>query len=230
MVERELRWVPAFRLVAGRFPHLALFERVADPVDWELLIALESLTDPGLRQESGAISLVPPEDRVSNPGAPVIMAPFTHLNPEGSRFADAQSGALYAANTLETAIAETKHHREHFLRATLEPPTEIELSCYLLDIVGSFHDLRDAPKQNTDLRYADVMSPTSYVASRALVRKLRAAGSNGICYLSVRRAGGECLAVFRPRLVSHARPTRQLRFIWNGERIASIYELRLLDA
>ena len=225
MVERELRWLPGFRLIASRFPPIDLFERVAEPADWELLIALESLTNPRLRQESGAISLVAVEDRVSGPGASVIMAPFTHLNPLGSRFADAHSGALYAADTLETAIAEVRHHREQFLRATREPPTEIEMRSYLLDIVGRIHDLRAA-----NSRYADVMSPTSYVASQAFARQLHRTGSNGICYDSVRRAGGQCLAVFRPRLVSNPRQGRHLRFVWNSERIDAIYEMRLLDS
>lgn len=224
MVERELRWIPAFRLVASRFPPIQLFERVADPADWEALFALESLTNPRLRDQVGNISLVPPQDRVSGPGASVIMAPFTHLNPEGSRFADTQAGALYAADTLETSIAETRHHRERFLRATLQPPIEIDMRCYLIDISGCFHDLRGAATQ-----YAEVMNPVSYVASQALARSLRVAGSNGICYDSVRKRDGQCLAVFRPRLVSHVRQSRHLRYVWNGERISSVYELRLLD-
>ena len=197
---------------------------MADPADWEALFALESLTNPRLRQQAGQISLVPPEDRVSGPGASVIMAPFTHINPAGSRFSDALLGALYVADTLETAIAETRHHREIFLRATAEPPTEVEMRCYLLDVSGRFHDLRGAGEE-----WAEVMSPVSYAASQALASTLRSGGSNGICYDSVRRRGGQCLAVFRPRLASHVRQSRHLRYVWNGERISSVYELRLLD-
>lgn len=224
IAQRDQRWIPAFRLLASRFPPVELFERVADPADWEALFALESLTNPRLREQTGQISLVPAQDRVSGPGASIIMAPFTHLNPQGSRFADAQAGALYVADTLETAIAETRHHRELFLRATAQPPIEVEMRCYLLDVAGRFHDLRGAGTQ-----WGEIMSPTSYVASQALARELRAAGSNGISYDSVRRTGGQCLAVFRPRLASHVRQSRHLRYVWNGERIASVYELRLLD-
>ncbi len=222
--ERELRWMPAFRLLASRFPPIELFERVAGAQDWEALFALESLTNPRLREQAGNISLVPPQDRVSGPGASVIMAPFTHLNPDGSRFADAHCGALYAADTLETAIAETRHHREIFLRATQQPATEVEMRCYLLDIAGKFRDLRGA-----DARFAEVMSPTSYVASQALARDFRAAGANGVCYDSVRRHGGQCIALFKPRLASHVRQSRHLRYVWNAERINAVYELRLLD-
>ena len=211
--------------MVSRFPPIKLFERIAYPADWDALFALESLTNPRLRQQAGNISMVTPQDRVSGPGGSVIMAPFTHLNPLGSRFADAQTAALYAADTLETAIAETRYHRGIFLRATQQPPMEVEMRCYLLDITGRFHDLRGLSGD-----YTQVLSPTSYVASQTLAQALRATSSNGICYESVRRRSGECLAVFVPRLASHARPSRQLRYVWNGERITSVYELRLLDA
>ncbi|MFX8668676.1 RES domain-containing protein, partial [Acinetobacter baumannii] len=74
-----------------------LFERVADPADWDALYWIESLTHPRIRDEVGDIELVPREDRVFGPGATVIMAPFTHLDPAGSRFADGTFGAFYAA-------------------------------------------------------------------------------------------------------------------------------------
>jgi len=41
----------------------------------------------------------------------------------------------------------------------------------------------------------------SYEASRELARRLLELGSNGIVYPSVRQAGGECVACFRPPLV-----------------------------
>ena len=66
---------------------------------------------------------VPPrEERAFGPGGSVIMAPFTHLDPSGSRFADGTFGAFYAAASLATSVAETCFHREVFLRATREAP------------------------------------------------------------------------------------------------------------
>ncbi|MDF2974655.1 MAG: uncharacterized protein K0R61_5105 [Microvirga sp.] len=44
------------------------------------------------------------------------MAPFTHLNPKGSRFSDGSYGVYYAADRLSTAIAETAHHFASFAR------------------------------------------------------------------------------------------------------------------
>src|SRR5688572_34440 len=106
---RNLRWHPCYRIIASRFPTIHLYERVADAADWEALYALESLTNPRLREELGALEKIPREERTFGPGASVIMAPFIYLNPFGGRFTDATFGAFYTANRLETAIAETRH-------------------------------------------------------------------------------------------------------------------------
>ena len=55
-----------------------MFEDIADPADWELIAAAEAKTNPRVRDEIGAIHLVPPERRVAGPGANWAMAPFCH--------------------------------------------------------------------------------------------------------------------------------------------------------
>ena len=85
---------------------------------------------------------MPVADRVSGPNASVVMAPFTHLSPQGTRFTDGHFGAYYAAESIDTAIAETRFHRENFLRATSQPPIELEMRCYLADVACELHDLR----------------------------------------------------------------------------------------
>jgi hypothetical protein len=220
----EVRWQPCFRVISSRFPPIDLFERVASPEDWEALYWLESLTNPRLRDEVGEIELVPKEDRVFGPGASVLMAPFTHLNPEGSRFADDTFGAFYAAASLDTSIAETRYHREVFLRATRQGPLELDMRTYLTDVAANFHDIRG--KRD---RMPDIYDPDSYVASQKLARTLRLAGSNGVVFDSVRHAGGQCLAIYRPRLIQNCRQGTHRRYVWDGERISQVYALRILE-
>ena len=220
----EVRWQPCFRIISSRFPPIDLFERVSSPEDWEALYWLESLTNPRLRDEIGEIELVPREDRVFGPGMSVVMAAFTHLNPDGSRFADSTFGAFYAAASLDTAIAETRYHREVFLRATRERPLELDMRTYLCEVDATFHDIRGLRQQ-----MRDIYSPDSYLASQQLGRTLKRAGSNGVVYDSVRHAGGECLAVYRPRLVQNCRQGTHLRYVWDGERISRVYALRVMD-
>ncbi len=219
----RIRWKPCWRIIPSRFPPVSLFERVADPDDLEAVFQLDSLTNPRLRDEAGDIRLVPPEDRISGPGTVVIMAAFTHLNPSGSRFSDGTYGVFYAANDLETAIAETKHHREQFMRATAQAHMELDMRVYLVDLDGDLHDLRGRKTDQPLVYHND-----NHAAARHLARTLREAGSNGIAYDSVRRTGGECAAVFRPPVLSNARQERHLCYRWNGERIESVYEKRAL--
>lgn len=221
---RTVRIAPCYRIVPSRLPTIHLFERVADPADWDALYRLESMTNPRIRDEVGELSLVPLADRVSGPNASVVMAPFTHLSPEGTRFTDGSFGAFYAAESLDTAIAETKFHREAFLRATAQPPMELEMRCYLADVACPLHDLRGRAAQ-----MPSVYDPDSYAASQKLGRRLREAGSNGIAFDSVRRKGGECVAVYRPRLVQNVRQGVHLRYGWDGQSISQVYEMRAIN-
>jgi hypothetical protein len=59
--------------------------------------------------------------------------------------------------------------------------------------------------------------------------ELRDSGSNGIAFDSVRRNGGECIAVFRPRLVQNVRQSVHLRYVWDGNAIAEVYEIRVVS-
>jgi hypothetical protein len=221
---RAVRFAPCHRIVPSRLPTIHLFERVADPADWDALYQLESMTNPRLRNEAGDLNLVPVADRVSGLNATVVMAPFTHIAPQGTRFTDGHFGAYYAAESLDTAIAETRFHRENFLRATTQPALELEMRCYLADVACELHDIR-----NRRLEFADIYDPMSYTASQKLGRELRDAGSNGVAFESVRRAGGQCVAVFRPRLVQNVRQGVHLRYAWDGNSISNVYEIRLMN-
>jgi hypothetical protein len=224
-IARPVRFAPCHRIVASRLPTIHLFERVADPADWDALYKLESMTNPRLRDQAGELRLVPVADRVSGgPNASIVMAPFTHLSPPGTRFTDGHFGAYYAAESVDTAVAETRFHRENFLRATSQPPIELEMRCYLADVACELHDLR-----GRRMELPDIYDPSSYAASQKLGRALREAGSNGVAFDSVRRNGGECVALFRPRLVQNVRQGVHLRYAWDGNAISEVYEMRVIS-
>ena len=220
----RLRWTPCWRIIPSRFPPIQLFERVTEPADLEAILELESLTDPRLRDEVGDIRLVLPEDRVGGPGTSIVMAAFTHPNPEGSRFSDGSYGVFYAANDFDTAIAESKHHRARFMRATSQPRMELNMRVHVVDLDGDVHDLRGR-KPDSPLVYHD----DNYAGGQHLAQTLRKDGSNGIAYDSLRRGGGQCVAVFRPPLLSNGRQERHLCYLWDGQRIATVYEKRALE-
>ena len=218
-----VHWPSCFRIIPSRFPPIQLFERVADPQDLEAVMAIESLTNARLRDEVGEIRLVPPAERVTGAGAGYVMAAFTHLSPTGGRFTDGSYGAYYAARELETAIEETVYHREQFLRATGEDPVELDMRVLRARLRADLHDVRGLWESRPE-----IYDPDDYGASQALGRTLRSAGSAGILYRSVRHPGGECVAAFRPRAISRCQQTLHLTYRWDGTRITTVYEKRLV--
>lgn len=218
---RRIRWTQAFRIVPSRFPPVGLFDRIADPKDIDAVMTIESLTNPRLREEMGALGMVPPERRVSGQGTTPIMAAFTHIPPEGSRFSDGHWGVFYAAHSIPTAIEETVYHREAFLAATHEPPTDVQVRCYSTSIAGRFHDIRGGWTAEHD--------PDSYAASVKLARALREDGSNGIVYDSARHPGGECVAAFFPDLIAPCVQAGHFIYRWNGRRVEAVLKVTPVD-
>jgi hypothetical protein len=214
---KRVRWSQAYRIVPSRFPPVGVYDRIADPADMDAVFAIEALTNSRLREEIDALKLVPKAHRVSGPGSTPVMAAFTHLNPEGSRFSDGTWGVFYAAHSVATAVEETVYHREQFMAATSEPPCEVQMRCYRTSVDSKLHDLRGG--------WPAEQAADSYVASVALARRLRDAGSPGIVFDSARHAGGECIAAFFPDVVAPCVQARHLVYRWDGTRIAQVLEV-----
>lgn len=183
--------------------------------------AVEGLTNDRLRDEVGDISLVSKEDRVSGQGSSVVMASFTHCsihNP--SRFSNGEYGVYYAAREVETAVEESAYHREIFLSFTQEPSCKITMRVY---------QSKNITKPLKDLRgnlYSPLMDPDSYVESQKIGRKLKDIGSWGLTYDSVRKKGGQCVAILRASAVPlPVNQAQHFEYVWNGVRINSYYEI-----
>ena len=71
-----------------------------------------------------------------------------------------------------------------------------------------------------------IYDPDSYAESQALAIEIRNNGSSGLAYDSVRKPGGECVAIFKPRVLSNCRQERHLTYVWDGSSISTIYEKR----
>jgi hypothetical protein len=222
---KAITWKQSYRLIASRYPTVGLYDAIADAADLEVVFAIEALTNPRIRDELGQLQLVPPEERISGAGSTPIMAAFTHLNPEGSRFSDGSYGVYYAAHDLDTAIAEVSHHRALFLSRTAEPPIDIDLRLIVAPLDAKLHDLRGLRRSAPQL-----YDPVDYSAGRVLGRQLRDAGSWGVLYHSVRQHGGLCVGVLRPRALKPARESAHIALHWDGQRITHWYEKRAPNA
>lgn len=218
---RPAPFVTVHRLVASRFPPVGLFDRVADRAEFELLAELESRTNDRLHQPPRADQIAE-EDWRFGPGWTPVMAAFCHPNPDGSRFSDGRFGVYYAAAEVDTAISETIHHRERFLRATNEPPCFIDMRCYLGELQTPLHDGLGPGLP------AEVLDPDDYRAGQALAQQLRAASSWGLSYASVRHPGGRCVALFRPPAISPVRQAEHYRYQYDGQQVVSVLRMELV--
>lgn len=221
----RVSWRPSYRLIPSRFPTVGLFDAIADPADLDVVFAIEGLANPRLRDEIGELQLVPPQERVSGPGTTPVMAAFTHLNPEGSRFSDGSYGVYYAAHSLPTALAEVSFHRAVFLRRTAEPAIDLDLRLITASVEAELHDLGEPSlAASASFRFAEALDPDDYGPPQRLGRALRDVGSWGVRFPSVRDPGGECVGIFRPRALRHAKAAAHIALHWDGRRITHWFE------
>ncbi|PWW00113.1 RES domain-containing protein [Hoeflea marina] len=209
---RRVNWPRTYRIIRSIFPPINLFEDIADPRDWEALAAVEAKTNPRIRLEMGDLGKVPSARRVSGPGASLVMAPFVHcsrLRP--SRFSDGSYGVYYAGDSEDVALAETVHHHQNFMRATAEAP----------GWTADFRVLAGSVDRDLDDVGAvpGALEPDDYASSQAEGAALRAAGSDGLTWPSVRMPGGLCVGVFWPDVVPVPVQGRHYSYHWDGNRV-----------
>lgn len=202
------------RLVPSRYSPRgeSVLVRIADDdAHLAAIFELDDATNERLLAERGLLPGIGPDELVAAvPLASVVNAAFCHAHPLGSRFAGSERGAWYAGFELATSQAEVAFHKSVELAEIGWPGESITYDDYQADFAGDFHDLRDAEG------WKACLSPSSYVASQALAARLLEAGALGLVYPSVRRAGGTCLACFRPALVGRVRRGGTWRFTWEG--------------
>ncbi|MGH8019534.1 MAG: RES family NAD+ phosphorylase, partial [Opitutaceae bacterium] len=127
------------------------------------------------------------------------------------------------ADTIATAIAETRYHRERFLAATNEEDLEITMRVYVNRIQQPLLDLRGRG-------HAKLLGPDDYRPSQKAGATWRGGDAWGLVYPSVRRAGGDCVAVFRPPALTLPVPSTHLRYLWSqrAQRITNVFRIDLV--
>ena len=210
----DLKWDKATRIIRSVYPPIDLFEDIAEPEDWPLLISAEQKTNPRLMDTIGNLDLIPPERRVGGPGASFLMAPFTHTSTDRpSRFSDGRLGVLYVASDFETAVHETIHHHARFMAATAQPPGwTSQFRELMMAVEARLHDIRGLAGA------VDLLDPDVYAASQHFASALRAADGQGIVYPSV-RGEGDCVGLFYPDLARSPLQGRHLDYHWDGEKV-----------
>jgi hypothetical protein len=209
-----------YRIISTRYPPVNFFEKHVPPQLMGPLWELEAQTNPRMMQETGNLNLVSEQDYVSGPGASIVMAPFTHIG-WATRFSDGTYGVYYAGRTLPTAIHETVHHKQIIAKDAQLDPDEFSLRVWVGAVRKSLHDIRGD-------NYADLHDsnprPEDHHLAQAFGKTIRAEGSWGIIYRSVRHESGQCIAALRPPAISLPTQGAHLVYVWDGERISHVYE------
>ncbi len=203
----------AYRLVNSKFPPIDLFDDVADAEEFEILYQLQALTNPRLHNETGRLELIPrSEIPFGIPGCSYATAPFTHVNPAGSRFSDGSYGVLYLADSMETALAEVRHHQEQYWSnvegLNFERFVFRGLSCQFNE--AGLLDATSVPMSEP------IYDADDYTHSRQFGRLVRQGGFPGLRYHSVRNPGQHCWALLTPRRVLSIIQTAHYEMIWNA--------------
>lgn len=192
---------------------------LADDIDeLAFLEEIEGLTS--LRQASGlplpsgvrADELLTERDGY---GWTYVNAAFCYTRATGNRFNGPERGAWYAcwgAAAVETALAEVSWHLRRELEATGVYDNISNYRELLAGFTSGFHDLRNLADTNLFSREPD----ESYPAGQALAQSILKSGGHGVVYGSVRRAGGQCVAAFRPHLVQNIRQGDTWVLTWAG--------------
>ena len=218
------------RLIPSRFSDGGtVLDDLADGDDDMLkkLIRLDGATNDRIHGEQTGLAGISTYELVYGfPNAHIIRAAFLHPGPAGARFSDSTRGAWYAAEKLETSLAEVSWHKAQRLEEIVVPEApgkvpEFESSTYddwLADFHAEFHALEPAKDYAGYLVAGPV--PECYAESQRLAAALLKNQSNGILYPSVRRKAGRCIACFRPALVYQPRRDKryEISFHWQGKR------------
>jgi hypothetical protein len=187
---------------------------VDDDAELEILETIEGLTNRRRRaQDFGLPDLDPRELVFKAWGHTYINAAFAYTRPGGNRFNGAERGAWYCAFDDLTAIDEVGYHRTRELKNIGYFKDEAVYQALLAGFMGDFQDLH---KASEPLACLDPDPATGYPEGQRLAAELRAAGSRGLVYPSVRRRGGTCLVAFEPHLVQNVRPAARWKLTWNG--------------
>ena len=215
---RKFTWQKTWRVIPTRYPRTDLLDRVSSPEDRRGAEEVDGRTNRRMRFLRNEFSSLRPNDRLSKQTHRHLMSPFT--KPRGGRFSDETMGCCYAADSLQTAVAEKMYHHRIFLADTDLPPMRLDMTALIFKLSGEMVDLRGLRHEQPEL-----YDPRSYSQSRPFGRRLWEQDRGGIIYDSVRRAGGLCAAVFKPQCLSHVREDRCLLFFWDGKTITP-YELQ----
>lgn len=144
-----------------------------------------------------------------------VNAAFCYTRATGNRFNGPERGAWYACwgeTAIETALAEVSWYLTRELEATGVYDNITRYRELVAGFTSRFHDLRSLA--DTDLFSGEPEDANPL--GQALAQSILNNDGRGVVFNSVRRAGGQCVAAFRPHLVQNIRQGNTWVLKWTG--------------
>lgn len=217
-----ITWDGAARVQPWRHAEHHLWTQLVSHDDLPGTLAILQFTEPEMLQGLGSLSRLDGLEWMRGEGAGWVLPAFTWGGP--ARFNDATFGCFYAAEELETAIAETVYHQERFLRSTREPALELRMRVLRANLNAAY-----LIHLGEDPHPPALYDGEDYSASQAFGAAARGARERGIAYQSVRRTGGRCVALFYPADVVRCVSTEVLAYLWDGASIHRVERREPID-
>lgn len=201
-----------YRLIPSRFPPIDVYERLGSPALVASAQRLEAMTNPRLAARERSRGVVGEETVENSPRYNSWNhAPFAYKSPEGSWLLPPAFGALELAATENAALVMAVARRETFLRRTNEPGIELDMRMLVTELDGEFADLRAATMPARDERWA-------------LGQTLLEEGRAGAIFHRPEAPRATFVSIFDGRVLGATVQAAHYRFVWNGERIRSLYD------
>lgn len=199
-------------IIPSRFPTVDLYERIAGGRD-ELFAQIDDLTNPRVRERERLTRGLAPVDQDRPRFKNWNHAPFVYPNPEGSRFFGSDRNVLELAGCLQTALSISVAKRELFLSRTAELPTYVEMRQFVRPVRGNFLDVRNW----------DGMSDRSRCLTLGKEITDTMPECDGILFSPEERPSATGIVVFKPECLGKVDQAEHFKYIWNGQRIATLY-------
>lgn len=201
-------------LIPSRFPPISLYERLTEHHQTEFA-ELESRTNPRLREKQKLLNATTPY----GVEPPLLQnwnhAPFTYINPEGSRFFDINTATLEVFDELQTALAVSVRKRETFLGRTQEKAIDLDMRVLTRQVKGRFLDCRHLSRN---------LESTKRQLGRLILKKY--CEIDGILFSPVERPNSIAVAVLNGHTLGNAVQGEHFRFVWDGQKIDTLYAFR----
>lgn len=190
-----------------------LFDDLSDdPAEWLLAQKVEDEIQPPPYRSHTPIIDRPFEDAE---WFNAIIWPFSHW--QASRFSDGTYGVWYGSESVETTVYESAYHwyRGLLSDAGFERMTVIaERKVYSVACNAALLDLRNAVDKHPDL-----LHPSDYAFCQSVGSRIHREGHPGLLTPSVRRPGGENVAIFNPNVLTNPRDNCQLTYRLEDDQI-----------